>query len=386
MRLKTLSKARVKNKKVLLRCGFDVPFDKKGKIEDDTRIKQSLPTIKYLIKNKAKVIIISHNGRPGGKYVKRLAMDKIGQKLSKFLRKKVVKLNDCIGQEVKEKVDKIKPGQVILLENLRFHKEEKNKDKKFTQALADLGEVYVNDAFANSHRDHASMLGITKYLPSYAGFLMKKEIDFLEKFIKKPKGPFVAVVGGAKISSKLKAVISLFKKTDALLLGGALANTILKAKGLQVGQSLIEDKMIKKIKKMKLTDIRLKIPVDVVVTKGKKVYQRPVGAVSRQEKIYDLGNDTINLYKQIIKKAGQIVWAGPMGFFEDKRFQKGSFEIAKTIGESQALSLVGGGDTLDVLDELNLKNKISHISTGGGAMLEFLAEGTLTAVKPLIKK
>ncbi|MDZ7798305.1 MAG: phosphoglycerate kinase [Patescibacteria group bacterium] len=386
MRLKTFSKAKVKNKKVILRCGFDVPFSKKGKIEDDTRIKQSLPTIKYLIKNKAKVIIISHNGRPGGKYVKRLSMDEIGQKLSKFLRKKVKKLDDCVGSKVKEKVAKMKPGSVILLENLRFHQGEKNKDPKFIQALVDLGEIYINDAFANSHRDHASMFGITHYLPSYAGLLVKKEINFLQKFIKKPKKPFVAIVGGAKISSKLKAVVSLFKKTDALLLGGALANTILKAKGLQVGQSLIEDNMIKKVKKMKLTDIRLKIPVDVVVARGKKAYQRPVGGVDEQEKIYDIGQDTITLYKEIIKKAGQVVWAGPMGFFEDKRFQKGSYAIAQAISRSSAVSLVGGGDTLDVLNELNLKNKISHISTGGGAMLEFLTKGTLPALKPLIKK
>ena len=387
MKLKTLSQSKIKNKRVLLRCGFDVPFNKLGKIQDDERIKQSLPTLRYLIKNKAKVIIISHNGRPNGKKIKKLAMDEVAKRLGVLLKKKVIKLPDCCGKKVTDYISKMKPGQVVVLENLRFYKEEGKNMAKFAKALSELGEVYVNDAFANSHRQHASMVGIPKHLPSYAGFLVQKEVESLSRLMKKPKRPFVAVVGGAKISDKLGVILNLFNKVDALLLGGALANTILKAQKIQVGKSLIEPKMITKLSKLDLTDVRMRIPVDVMVMKkekGKeKVYTRPSGGVGKEEYIYDIGPDTITLFISILEKARQIVWAGPMGYFEDKRFSKGSYEIAKAIGKSKAYTVVGGGDTVDVLDDLKIKNKINFISTGGGAMLRFLQEGDLPALKLL---
>jgi len=386
MKLKSIREVKIKGKRVLLRSGFDVPFDKRGKIRDDERIRDSLPTIKYLLKKKAKIIIISHNGRPNGRRVKRLAMDEVAKRLAELLRKKVDKLNECLGEKVKEYVARMKSGQIVVLENLRFCQEEKRNDLKFAKSLASLADIYINDAFANSHRQHASMVGIPRYLPSYAGFLLEKEINFLEKFIKQKKRPFVAVVGGAKISTKLGAVLNLRRKVDVMLLGGALANTILKSMNIQIGSSLIENNMIKKIKKLDLTDIGLKIPVDVIVAKGNKVFERPVGRVGRREKIYDIGPDTIALYKAIIEKAKRIVWAGPMGYFEKKKFSRGSYEIAKAIAESRGVSLVGGGDTVEVLNELGLKNKIDFVSTGGGAMLKFLENETLPALKPLIKK
>lgn len=390
MRLKTLKNIRVKGKKVLLRAGFDVPFDKSGKIEDDERICESLPTIKYLFRNKAKVIIISHNGRPEGKYIKKLAMDAVARRLSQLLRQKVDKLSDCIGREVEDFIKKMKPGQVVLLENLRFHKEEEGNELIFAKKLARLGDLYVNDAFSNSHRQHASMSAVTRYLPSYAGFLVEKEVKALSEILYRPKHPFVAIVGGAKISDKLKTIINLFHKTDAMLIGGALANTILKAHGLQVGKSLIEADMVAKIRKLDLTDVRLKIPVDVVVSDrisaSSKAWFRPAGAVRKNEIILDIGQDTLNLFKAIIAKARQIVWAGPMGYFEISKFSRGSFEIAKALAKSKAETCAGGGDTLHVLEKLGLKNKFSFVSTGGGAMLKFLEGKILPGIKPLIIK
>ncbi|MFA5070239.1 MAG: phosphoglycerate kinase [Patescibacteria group bacterium] len=390
MRLKTLKNVNLKGKKVLLRAGFDVPLDKKGIITDEARIRESLPTIKYLIKSGAKVIIISHNGRPDGKFVKKLAMDAVAKRLSRLLKRRVNKLNDCVGQKVLAFVSKMKAGQVVLLENLRFHKEEEKNDPGFAKKLAGLGDLYVNDAFANCHRQHASVVAITRYLPSYAGFLVEKEVVALSEILMNPRHPFVAIVGGAKTSDKLRTIINLFKKTDALLIGGAIANTILKAQGLQVGRSLVEPGMISKVKKLNLTDVRLKIPVDVIVSKrispASKAWSRPAGKVKKDEIILDIGEDTIKLYKAIIKKARQIVWAGPMGYFEILKFAAGSFEIAKTLAQSRAKTLVGGGDTLHVLDKLGLKNKIGFVSTGGGAMLKFLEGDMLPAIKPLINK
>ena len=390
MRLITLKNAPVFGKKVLLRAGFDVPFDKNGHISDDERIRESLPSIKYLIKKKAKLVIISHNGRPEGKYVKKLAMNEVAERLSQLLKQKVYKLNDCVGKEVERFVNQMKPGQVVLLENLRFHKEEEKNDIYFAKELARLADLYVNDAFSNSHRPHASMVGISQYLPSYAGFLVEKEVKALSEILLKPKHPFVAIVGGAKISDKLKTIINLFHKTDAMLIGGAIANTILKAHGLQVGKSLIESEMVAKVKKLNLTDVRLKIPVDVVVSDrispASKAWLRPAGKVKKEEIILDIGEDTIKLFKAIIVKARQIIWAGPMGYFESKKFAQGSIEIAKALAKSKAKTIVGGGDTLHVLDILHLKNKFSFVSTGGGAMLKFLEGASLPALKPLMKK
>jgi len=389
MKLRTIKGVNFSGKKVLLRAGFDVPLDKNGKILDDSRIKESLATIRYLLKGGARVIILAHNGRPEGKYVKVLSMDETAKRLQKLLKIKVKKLDDCIGSRVKKQINKSKE-KVIVLENLRFHLGEEKNDLNFAKKLASLGDIYVNDAFANAHRNHASMVAITKFLPSYAGLLLEKEIKNISQFISKKISPFVGMIGGAKISDKLGVIKTLSKKADFILLGGALANTILKAQGIQVGKSLIEPKMAQQAKKLDLTENKIKIPVDVIVALEKsqkaKTHDRPVGKIKSKELILDIGDDTVSLYKNIISHAKKIFWAGPMGMFEIKKFACGSCKLAKAIAYSKAETLVGGGDTLDLIDQAGLRKKFTFVSTGGGALLEFLEKGTLASLKPLIIK
>jgi phosphoglycerate kinase len=387
MKLRTIKGVNFSGKKVLLRTGFDVPMDKNGKILDDSRIKESLATIRYLLKKGAKIIIIAHNGRPAGKYVKELNMDETAKRLQKLLKIKVKKLDDCIGNRVKKQINKSKE-KIIVLENLRFHLGEEKNDSNFAKKLASLGDIYVNDAFANAHRQHASMMAITKFLPSYAGLLLEKEIKNISQFISKKTSPFVGIIGGAKISDKLGVIKKLSKKADFILLGGALANTILKAQGIQVGKSLIEPKMVQEAEKFDLTENKIKIPVDVVVASEKsqkaKIHDRPVGKIRSKELILDIGEDTVSLYKHVISHAKKIFWAGPMGMFEIKKFAQGSYQIGRAIASSKAQALAGGGDTLNLIDQLKLRKKFTFVSTGGGALLEFLEKGILPSLKPLI--
>jgi len=389
MELKSVKEADVKNKRILVRCGFDVPFNENGEIVEDARIHECKQTFQYLIKNQAKLILCSHNGRPKGKVVPRLSMDKIKRCLEKHLNQRVIKLNDCIGPAVEKEVFKMKSGEIILLENLRFHIEEEENESDFTKQLAGLAEVYVNEAFANCHRDHASMTGVPEYLPAYAGFRLQKEVETLAKIMEQPERPFVAVIGGAKISDKIQVIKKFIATADHVLLGGALANTILKAQGLSVGKSLVEEDMMKVANYLPLTDTHLHVPVDVItaseIAEGASTESKAVGNVGDGEYILDIGPDTINLYEMIIKKARTVVWGGPMGYFEIEAFTKGSYEIAKAICRSEAVSIVGGGDTIEALDQAGCLGKISFVSTGGGAMLKFLEQGTLVALKPLIK-
>lgn len=390
MRLRLIKEARVKDKKVLLRCGFDVPFDKKGKIKDDSRIRAALETIKLLLKSQAKIIIISHNGRPGGKRVVGLGMAQVGQRLSQLLKIKVKVLNDCLGPKVNKAVGRLKAGEIILLENLRFHPGEEKNDQKFSRELAGLADLYCNDAFANSHRNHASMVGVPRFLPSYAGLLLAEEVGILSEIMIKPKRPLVGIIGGAKISTKLPVIKNLLTKADFLLLGGALANTILKAQGLQVGRSLIEKKMVKLASELVLTENRLKIPLDVVVateiSDRAKTYCRPAGRVAKEEIILDIGPETVSLYCSIIKKAKSVVWNGPMGYFEINKFSRGTYDIARAVSRSGLESIVGGGETIEVIKKINLLKKFTYVSTGGGAMLELLAGKKLKAIELLKTK
>lgn len=387
MRLKSIRQAKNLNgKRVFLRAGFDVPFDAKGKIADDMRIVQSLATIRYLISKKSKVIIGSHNGRPKGKVVKRLKMDEVARHLERLLKKKVTKLDDCIGKDVKEHIKEMRNGDVVLLENLRFHIGEEKNYKSFAQQLADLADVYVNDAFSNSHRDHASMTGVAKILPCFAGLLLVKEVRILDDVLTKPKRPVVAVIGGVKISSKLGAILYLLKKIDYILLGGALANTVLKAHNVAIGKSLMEKDMIAEVKKIDITHKAIKIPVDVIISndmKNGKVIA--VAQVPKKGYIVDIGPDTVVLYTNIIKSAKTVIFAGPMGMFEIKAFSYGTKSIIRAIESNRkAFTIAGGGSTLSAIDHLGNRKHFNYLSTGGGAMLEFLEGKMLPGLKPLV--
>lgn len=387
MKLRSLDQADVQNKRVLVRCGFDVPFTDDGKIADDERIRECLQTLRFLIDRGAHVIIASHNGRPKGKIVETLSMKLIGPHLSELLDEEVTVLSDCIGPEVKRAIAESKPREVILLENLRFHKGEEANDPAFVKELASLADVYVDEAFANLHRDHASMTGVAQLLPAYAGYRIQKEVDALSGITENPTHPFVAIIGGAKISDKLMVIKRMLEIGDYVLLGGALANTMLKAQGVSVGKSLVEDEMMHVAKELTLLDNRLRVPVDVVtaqeIKEGVPTKKKAVANVHDDEYILDIGPDTINLYEMILRQAKTIVWGGPMGYFELKPFDHGTCEIARIVGKCDARSVAGGGDTLDALAKSGYKDKITFTSTGGGAMLTFLEGKPMPALELL---
>ncbi len=378
-----------KNKRVLVRVDFNVPLgdDKKVDNKEDWRIKTVLPTINYLLDQDAKIILLSHLGRPNGKIVENLRLDPIAKRLKELLNKEIIKLDDCIGEDIKERVSNIESGEIILLENLRFHKEEENNDSDFAKKLASYGEIYINDAFSVSHRAHASLVGIPNYLLSCAGLLLEKEIKTLSNVLDKAERPLVVVVGGAKISTKIKFIEEFLTKADNLLLGGALANTVIAAKGFAIGRSVVEGGMIKEIEKMELTNIKLNLPIDAVasVDSSGNASSRivPIGKTNENEMVLDIGPDTVLLYNKIISQAKTVIWNGPMGLIETDKFIHGSKEIAKSIAKSDTFSIVGGGDSIFLLEKMNLSDKIDHISTGGGAMLKFLIGDKLPAIEIL---
>jgi len=388
--IRSIQDAKISEKRVLIRCGFDAPLDEQGQVANDDRLRECLPTLTYLLKERAKVIICSHNGRPKGKRVEKLSMETTARRLGQLLERPVKNLDDCLGVSVTQAVFTMKPGDLILLENLRFHPEEEINDHNFSKELASLGEVYVNEAFANCHRQHASMVGVTQFLPAYAGFRLQKEIETLSEVLMSPMRPFVAVIGGAKISDKIKVINKLLETADHVLIGGALANTILKAKGMTIGKSLVEDAMMGVAKELPLTSTQFHVPVDVItaheISKNVPTQIKAVGNVTDDEYILDIGPDTLNLYGMIIQKAKMVVWGGPMGYFEIESFAQGTNLLAKIICASGATSIVGGGDTIEALEVAGCKNKISFVSTGGGAMLEFLEGKILPGIKPLLKK
>lgn len=373
----------VSNKKILLRVDYNVDLDKNGKIISDFRLRASLETINFLLKCSAqKIIIISHLGRPEGRD-KKLSLEPIGKHLEKLLKKRVVFLADCIGEQIKNTIINSKE-KIFLLENLRFYKEEENNDESFAQKLAELADVYVNDAFGVSHRLNASVAAITKFLPSYAGFLMKKEVENLSKIKDNAASPFVVVLGGAKISTKLPLIKAFLNKADYILLGGGLANTVWKAWGFNVGKSLVEEKMIQEAREIGSQKAELILPGDLIVASDfndKNGKTKEIGEIKEEDIIVDIGPVATKTFVSIIKNAQTVLWNGPMGYWENKKFRDGTEKLAKAIAKNKNFTVVGGGETLTVIEELDLLNKYHFVSTGGGAMLDFLSTNELPALK-----
>lgn len=395
MNKKTVKDIDVKNKRLLGRVDFNVPLDKAtGAITDDARIRAALPTIRYLIGQGARVILCSHLGRPDGKVVDKLRLGSVAQRLSELLGQPVAKTDDCVGPAVQAAVAALQPGDVLLLENLRFHAEEEANDPAFARQLADLADVYVNDAFGTAHRAHASTEGVAHYLPAVAGFLMEKEIDYLSRALENPARPFDAIIGGAKVSDKIAVLENLLGKVDALLIGGGMANTFLKAQGHEVGQSLVEDDKLNVARSLlaqaQARHVRLLLPVDVVVADKfaadaawKAV---PVTAVPTDWRILDVGPKTVELFARELKSAQTVVWNGPLGVFEFPAFAQGTIALAKALAASRATTIIGGGDSAAAVEQAGVADKITHISTGGGASLEFLEGQTLPGVAALLDK
>lgn len=382
----------VKEKRTFVRVDFNVPL-KEGKITDDTRIRASLPTIQYLLSQNARVILASHLGRPKGGPEEKLRLKPVADRLSELLNRKVLMLPDCIGEEVADAVKAMKPGDVILLENLRFHKEEEKNDREFSRKLADLAEVYVNDAFGTAHRAHASTAGIAEFLPAVSGFLMEKELTWLGKLLENPEKPFVALVGGAKVADKVGVLKNLLDKISVLLIGGGMAFTFLKVSGHGIGTSLLDEKQdaageILRLAKEK--KVILELPVDVVVTEeikeGAPHKVVPVTEIPETMKGVDIGPQTVSIFRKHLLAARTIFWNGPMGVFEIKDFAGGTFEMAKALAESGAVICVGGGDSVAAVTELGFADKMTHLSTGGGASLEFMEGLELPGVAALMNK
>ena len=395
MEKRTIRDIDVAGKRVLVRVDLNVPMEEStGKILDETRIKAVVPTIKYLIEHKARIILCSHLGRPNGKVVESMRMAPIAKLLASILEKPVATASDCIGKEAEKAVASLKNGDVLLLENLRFHPEEEKNDPEFSKALAKLAEIYVNDAFGTAHRAHASTVGVTKYLPSVAGFLMQKEIEVMGKALSNPTRPFASIIGGAKISDKIGVLDNILEKVDVLLIGGGMAATFLKSMGHEVGKSSVEmdklDLAQKLVEKAKAKGVKFLIPVDVVVAdkfaSGAKSKTVSVDKVPADWVIMDIGHKTIELFEAELEKCKTIIWNGPMGVFEYPKFSRGTASIAKLLARLDATTIIGGGSTAEVVEEMWLTEKMSHVSTGGGASLEFLEGKTLPGVAALQDK
>lgn len=384
---KTIRDVDVRGKRVLVRVDFNVPLEG-GKISDDTRIRASLPTIQYLIEQKAKVILMSHLGRPKG-VDEKLRLDPVAKRLEELLGKKIAKVSDCIGSEVEQEVKAMAPGDVLLLENLRFHPEEEKNDPQFAKKLASLAEIYVNDAFGTAHRAHASTEGVAHYLPAVAGLLMQKELDFLGKALEDPERPYVAILGGAKISDKIGVIRNLLPKADVMLIGGGLANTFLEAKGFFVAESLVERQSLKTAQEiLEQAGQKLMLPVDVVVADAFSAASRsqvvPISKVPAGWRIMDIGPKTIELFRERLSSAKTVVWNGPLGVFEIGKFAEGTLAIARALAALKATTIIGGGESVAAVDRAGVADKITHISTGGGASLEFLEGKTLPGVAALL--
>ena len=379
-------------KNVLIRVDFNVTQDKEGKITDDTRIKASVQTIKYCVDKGAKVILMPHLGRPEGKVVESMRLTPVAKRLGELLGKKIAKTEDCVGPDAEKAVSAMKNGDVLLLENLRFHPEEENNAEDFSKKLAKLGDLYVNDAFGTAHRAHSSTVGVARLLPSAAGFLMKKEIEVLGKILEEPDKPFAAVLGGAKVSTKIGVIKNLLPRVSFLLIGGAMAYTFLKAIGEEVGNSKIEEDKLGLARDLILGDSESKIhlPIDHVVAKeireGAQMEETGGRAIQNGWIGVDIGPKTVAEYRQVISKSKTVFWNGPMGIFEVDAFAKGTVEIAKAMAESGAVTVIGGGDSVSAAAKAGVSDKITHISTGGGASLELLEGITLPGIAALSEK
>lgn len=387
---KTIRDIDLKGKKVLVRVDFNVPI-KDGIVSDDTRIRAALPTIQYLLDQGAAVILCSHLGRPKEGPDPQFSMKPTAEHLSKLIGKPVAFAEDCIGPIAEQAAAQLKPGDILVLENTRFHKGETKNDPEMAKQLAALADVYVNDAFGSAHRAHASTEGVARHLPAVAGFLMEKEIQYLGQAIANPQKPFVAILGGAKISDKIGVIRNLLNKADQVLIGGGMANTFFKAQGYPVGDSLVEDEALEVAKELLAEgSTKLRLPVDVVIadkfedTAQKKTMS--MGPVPDGWRIMDIGPETVETFRKVILPAGTIVWNGPMGVFEFPNFATGTFEIAKAVAECKGTTIVGGGDSVSAVKKSGVADQITHISTGGGASLEMLEGLVLPGVAALLDK
>jgi len=388
--IKCIDELDIESKRVFIRVDFNVPIEN-GKVVDNTRIREALPTIRYAIKSKCRVILASHLGRPKGEVQKKYSLEPVGLELAKLLNTDIVMAEDCVGDGVKKVVSDLYSGRVALLENLRFHPEEEKNDPKFAQKLASLCDVYINDAFGTAHRAHASTHGITKFVQiKGAGFLMKKEIDSLGKLLGETKKPFIAVLGGAKISDKVAVLENILKKVDVMLVGGAMANTFIASRGMKVGKSLNEPQSEPIARSLMEEAVRIGVkllmPVDVVVASSPDDTNFEVVSVEKipeEKMVLDIGPKSLEIFSKEIKDAGTIFWNGPMGLFEKPPYDKGTIEVAKAIAGSLAYSVVGGGDSVSAVSKAGLKGKFGHVSTGGGASLEFLEGKKLPGIEAL---
>lgn len=389
MNKKTVKDIDVKGKKVLVRCDFNVPQDENGNITDNRRIVSSLQTIEYLLNQGAKVILCSHLGRPKGEVKKEFSLEPIAKELSKLLNKEVKLANDIIGESAKTLVDTLKEGEAILLENVRFDAREEKNDPEFAKELASLADVYVNDAFGTAHRAHATTAGVADYLPAVSGFLIEKEINFLGKALENPERPFVAILGGKKVSDKIAVIDALLEKVDTLMIGGGMAYTFFKAQGYNVGNSICEldklDLATNLLEKAKQKGVNLMLPID---TKLGKEYDKntETKTVAYNEipdgwEGFDIGEKTIELYEEELKKAKTVVWNGPVGLFEFDVFAQGTNALAKTLAQIDATTIVGGGDCAAAVEKAGVADKLTHVSTGGGASLEFLEGKKLPGIE-----
>ncbi|MCI8482360.1 MAG: phosphoglycerate kinase [Clostridia bacterium] len=394
MNKKTVKDIEVKGKKVLVRCDFNVPQDDMGNITDTRRIVSSLPTIKYLLENGAKVILCSHLGRPKGEVKKEFSLAPVAKELSKELGLEVKLAMDIVGDSAKSLTSNMKEGEVVLLENVRFDAREEKNDPEMAREFASLAEIYVNDAFGTSHRAHASTAGVADYLPAVSGFLIEREIDFMGNALENPKRPFVAILGGKKVSDKIGVINSLLEKVDTLMIGGAMAYTFFKAQGYNVGNSICEldklDLALELIQKAKEKNVKLMLPVDTKLGKefDKDTESKTVKCTEIPDgwEGFDIGEETIKLYKEELNKAKTVVWNGPLGLFEFDQFAIGSNEIAKTLAEIDAITIVGGGDCAAAVEKAGVAEKLTHVSTGGGASLEFLEGKKLPGIECLQDK
>lgn len=391
---KTIYDVDVKGKKVLLRCDFNVPQNKEtGEITSDKRIVAALPTIKYLLENGAAVIACSHLGKPKGEWKPKLTLAPVAKRLSELLGQEVIFAKDIIGEDAQAKAAALKPGQIMLLENLRFDIREEKNGADFAKALADMAEIFVSDAFGTVHRAHASTAGVAAFLPAYSGLLVNKELSIMGKALDDPKRPFVAVLGGAKVSDKINVINNLLEKADTIIIGGGMSYTFLKAQGHEIGKSLLEadrlDYASEMIEKAKAKGVKFLLPVDHLCAAEFSADAEPVvaeGDIPADMMGMDIGPKTIEAYSAAVKGAGTIVWNGPMGVFEFDKFAGGTKAMAKALAESGAVTIVGGGDSAAAVEKLGFADKITHISTGGGASLEFLEGKELPGVACLLDK
>ena len=395
MSKKTVKDIELKGKKVLVRCDFNVPLDENRNITDNTRIVAALPTIKYLLENNCSIILCSHLGRPKGEFKPEFSLAPVAKELSRLLDKDVIMAKDVIGEDAKTKAANLKEGEILLLENVRFHREETDNDPEFSKELASMAEVYVNDAFGAAHRAHASTVGVASYLPAVSGFLIEKELKFLGEALDNPVRPFMAILGGAKVSDKIGVIDSLLEKVDTLMIGGGMAYTFFKAQGYNVGNSMCEEDKLdlarELMQKAKDKGVKLMLPVDTRVGKEFKpdTESKTVAwtEIPDDWEGFDIGEKTIEMFSEELKSAKTVVWNGPLGLFEFDQFAKGTNSIAKVLSElTDATTIIGGGDSAAAVRKAGLQDKMTHISTGGGASLEFLEGKKLPGIECLQDK